>query len=158
MNCVDRHPEVEDVRYVTSSLRGNSAVPHDGGYYTGIIHPDVSHDLRAETGAAVWRDPHNYSGATSIWNGEVGVYEGVRFIESPRTKQATDGYSSAKVHRSLIFGKQALVEAVGYEPKVVVGPVTDTCCASGPSAGRRSLVGRATAKSRCTASRPPSTY
>lgn len=128
------------VRYVTSKLRGNSAVPHDGGYYTGIIHPDVSHDLRAETGAAAWRDPHNYSGATSIWNGEVGVYEGVRFIESPRTKQATDGYSSAKVHRSLIFGKQALAEAVGYEPKVVVGPVTDNLLRFRP-VGWKALIG-----------------
>lgn len=113
------------IRYIVSKLRGNSAQTWDGGYYVGIIHPDVSHDLRKETGPGEWRDPHVYSGATGIWNGEVGVYEGVRFIESPRTKQATDGASSAKVHRSLIFGKQALAEAVAQEPHVVVGPVTD---------------------------------
>lgn len=113
------------VRYVTSKLRGNSAVTADGGYYIGLVHPDASLDLRSETGAAAWRDPHNYSGATSIWNGEIGAYEGVRFIESPRLKQATDGYSSAKVTRTVILGQQALAEAVSREPGVVIGNVTD---------------------------------
>lgn len=128
------------IRYVVSKLRGNAAVPGDGGYYTGIIHPDQSHDLRAETGTAAWRDPHVYSGATSLWNGEVGVYEGVRFIESPRTYQANDGTASAKVHRAVIFGKQALAEAVGYEPKVVVGPITDNLLRFRPL-GWKALIG-----------------
>lgn len=128
------------IRYVVSKLRGNAAVPGDGGYFTGIIHPDQSHDLRAETGTGAWRDPHLYSGATSLWNGEVGVYEGVRFIESPRTYQATDGAASAKVHRSVIFGKQALAEAVGYEPKVVAGAVTDPLLRFRPL-GWKALIG-----------------
>lgn len=128
------------VRYVVSKLRGNSAVPGDGGYYTGLIHPDQSHDLRAETGTAAWRDPHVYSGANSIWNGEIGVYEGVRFIESPRIKQATDGTGSAKVSRGLIFGRQALAEAVGYEPKVVAGPITDNLLRFRPL-GWKALIG-----------------
>lgn len=114
-----------DVRYVVAKLRGASAIPYDGGYYMCLIHPDVSHDLRAETGAAAWRDPHNYSGAAAIWAGEIGAYEGARFVETPRTKKGTDGASSAKVHRTLFLSKQALAEAVSQEPGTVVGPVVD---------------------------------
>lgn len=114
-------------RYTVAKLRGNSAIPYDGGYYVGLIHPDISHDLRAETGTAAWRDPHVYAenANSSIWAGEVGVYEGVKWIESPRTYSATDGTSSSKVHRSLVMGRQALAEAVAREPGVVIGPVTD---------------------------------
>lgn len=113
------------VRYVVSKLRAASAQSFDGGKFLGYVHPDVSHDLRAETGAAAWRDIHNYSGASSVWSGEIGEYEGVRFVETPRCYQATDGESSAKVSRSFILGREALVEAVGKEPGVVIGPVTD---------------------------------
>jgi len=113
------------IRYVVSKLRAASAQSFDGGKFCGYVHPDVSHDLRAETGAAAWRDIHNYSGASQVWNGEIGEYEGVRFIETPRCYQTTDGESSAKVSRSFILGREALVEAVGKEPGVVIGPVVD---------------------------------
>jgi hypothetical protein len=35
------------------------------------------------------------------------------------------GTASSKDHKVIIMGKQALIEAVTYEPKTVVGPVTD---------------------------------
>lgn len=113
------------IRYVVSKMRANAAVPFEGGKFAGLIHPDVSLDLRSETGAAAWRDVHNYSGALSVWAGEVGEYEGVRFVETPRAYQATDGASSGKVSRSLFLGREALAEAVAREPGVVIGPVTD---------------------------------
>lgn len=112
------------VRYVVSKLRGASAQTI-GGKFIGYIHPDVSHDLRAETGAAAWRDIHNYSGASSVWAGEIGEYEGVRFIETPRCYQVNGGESSAKVSSSFILGAEAIAEAVAREPGVVVGPMTD---------------------------------
>lgn len=112
------------IRYTVSKLRAESAQTI-GGKFIGYVHPDVSHDLRAETGAAAWRDIHNYSGATAVWAGEIGEYEGVRFIETPRCYQATDGESSAKVSRSYILGAEAIAEAVGYEPHVVIGPMVD---------------------------------
>lgn len=128
------------VRYVVSKLRAASAQPFDGGKFLGYVHPDVSHDLRAETGAAAWRDIHNYSGASQVWNGEIGEYEGVRFVETPRCYQATDGESSAKVSRSFILGREALVEAVGKEPGVVIGPVVDKLMRTRPI-GWRGLLG-----------------
>ncbi len=112
-------------RYVVAKLRGASAQPVKDGLYAAYIHPDVSHDLRAATGGDQWRDPHNYSAAGNIWAGEIGAFEGAFYIETPRGYSNTDGASSAKVHRTLFMGKQALAEAVSREPGVVIGPVTD---------------------------------
>lgn len=112
------------VRYAVSKLRGASAQTI-GGKFIGYIHPDVSYDFRSETGAAAWRDIHNYSGASSVWAGEIGEFEGVRFIETPRCYQVNGGESSAKVSSTYILGAEAIAEAVGREPGVVVGPVTD---------------------------------
>ena len=128
------------VRYTVAKLRGNNALPLANGLYGCYIHPDVSHDLRAESGAAGWRSPHEYSGASDIWGGVLGVYEGAFFIESPRTYIGADGASSKKVHRTLIMGQQALAEAVGYEPQVVVGPVTDKLMRFRP-VGWKALIG-----------------
>ena len=112
------------VRYAVSKLRGASAQTI-GGKFIGYIHPDVSYDFRTETGAAAWRDIHNYSGASSVWAGEIGEFEGVRFIETPRCYQVNGGESSAKVSSTYILGAEAIAEAVGRDPGVVVGPVTD---------------------------------
>lgn len=190
-----------DIRKAVAKLRGANVQPKDGAFYVGMLHPDVSYDLRTEaatSGANVWREPHTYTeaGVGNIWSGEVGVYEGVKFIESSRVEQATSatravsnkaltsnvatlttstnhgfevgesvtvagvdstfngtytitaktdttfsyaknasnvtsaavspaGTASSKDHKVIIMGKQALIEAVTYEPKTVVGPVTD---------------------------------
>jgi hypothetical protein len=152
------------------------------------------------SGSNVWQQPHTYTeaGVGNVWAGEIGVYEGVKFIESPRCEQAygnvarsvsnkaltsnvatlttaaahgfdvgdtvaitgvdstfngtytiasvpsTTTFTYAKTatnvtsaavspagtaysldHKVIIMGKQALIEAVTYEPKTVIGPVTD---------------------------------
>jgi len=115
-----------NIRKAIAKLRANKAVPRVGDLYWVGIHPEVSHDLRAETGAGGWREAHVYneSGAGNLWPGSIGVYEGAMFVESPRMYNAVDG-SSARVFRTLIAGKQALAEAVAEEPHVVIGNVTD---------------------------------
>ena len=128
------------IRKVVAKLRAASAMPISNGLYACYIHPDVALDLREDSGAAGWRSPHEYSGAGSIWNGVLGVYEGAFFIETPRTVSANDGNTSAKVHRTIVLGKQALAEAVAREPGVVVGPVTDKLMRFRPL-GWKSLIG-----------------
>lgn len=117
-----------DVRFAVAKLRGQKVVPRRGDMYAAYVHPDVSHDLRAETGSAAWRDPHVYSSPDSIWAGEIGSYEGAYFIESPRCYTAADGQAgttATTVYRSYIGGRQALAEAVSEEPHTVIGNVTD---------------------------------
>ena len=114
-----------DVRYIVAKLRGNAAQGKRGDIYASLIHPDVSHDLRAETGAGGWREAHQYAAPGMFWPGEIGIYEGVAFVETARTKQANDGATSAKVHRTLFLGKDALAEGVVVEPEVRIGVVPD---------------------------------
>lgn len=113
------------IRGVVAKLRANAVVPVKGTLFPCYLHPEVSHDLRKESGAAAWRDPHNYSAPDAIWAGEIGQYEGAFFIESPRCYQATDGATSTRVFRSFIVGRQALAEAVAEEFHLVVGPIVD---------------------------------
>jgi N4-gp56 family major capsid protein len=114
-----------DIRLAVAKLRAGKAVARKGSLYWCAIHPEVSHDLRAETGSASWRLPHEYQSNAEIWAGEIGTFEGAYFIESPRMYNATDGGSSARVFRTLLAGQQALAEAVAEEPHVVIGNVTD---------------------------------
>jgi len=125
--------EANDVRKVTAQLRKANAATFNG-LYMGFIHPDVSYDLRKETGAASWRDPHVYQDTAGIYNGEIGAFEGVRFIETPRAKifeDAGDG-DTVDVYCTHIMGRQALAKAHsasdgnGSVPRIVRGPVVDT--------------------------------
>lgn len=112
-------------RLAVTKLRANKVIPRQGDLYCVFLHPDQSHDLRAETGGASWRDPHNLQGADAIWTGSIGIYEGAYYVETPRIYSATDGESTARVYRALAFGREALAEAVAEEPHTVIGNVTD---------------------------------
>ena len=114
-----------DIRLAVAKLRAGKAVARKGSLYWCAIHPEVSHDLRAETGSASWRLPHEYQSNDAIWAGEIGTFEGAYFIETPRMYNSTDGGSSARVFRTILAGQQALAEAVAEEPHVVIGNVTD---------------------------------
>lgn len=115
-------------RLAVAKLRTDKAVPRTGSLYGGYIHPEISHDFRQETGSAAWRDIHNYSAAENVFVGEIGTYEGVRWIESPRCYQAKDAGTSdnsVRRFRTYVLGQQALAEAVAEEFHIVAGPVTD---------------------------------
>lgn len=76
-----------DIRAARARLRSQN-VPTFGGYYVGYIHPDLVADIQGETisGSNIqgWRAPHVYSQPGEIWTGELGAFEGVRWIETPR--------------------------------------------------------------------------
>jgi N4-gp56 family major capsid protein len=108
-----------DVRYVVAKLRANKAPYRKGSMYWSAIHPEVSHDLRAESDAAAWRAPHNYQDTGNIYAGEIGAFEGAFFVESARIEPVEGVYST------FFAGQQALAEVVAEEPHMVVGPVTD---------------------------------
>jgi hypothetical protein len=114
-----------DIRKAIAKLRAGLAVPLLGSLYACYIHPEVSHDLRAETGSGGFQDLHKYDASENFWPGFIGTYEGAYFVETPRMYQATDGASSTRVFRTILAGKQALAEAVAEEPHTVVGPVVD---------------------------------
>ena len=129
--------EANDIRKQTAALRAANVATFNG-YYMGYIHPDVSYDLRRETGNASWNAPHVNVDTANIYNGEIGTFESVRFIETPRAKVFTDASNgtsttgSIDVYCTHIMGRQALAKAYsqidgnGVVPKVVRGPVVDS--------------------------------
>jgi len=120
--------KAKHVRYVVAKLRTAKVVPRKAGLYWCSIHPEVSHDLRIDAGAAGWRQPHEYSAPEQIWAGEIGQFEGAYFVESPRNYNAVDagtGGNTVRSFRTLFAGQQALAEAVAEDFHVVVGNVTD---------------------------------
>jgi len=124
-----------DIRVARARLRSQN-VPTFGGMYVGYIHPDLVADLQGETisGSNVqgWRAPHVYAQPGEIWTGELGAFEGVRWIETPRAPVFSGaGASSANVYGTIVLGRQALAKAYsmidgnGAYPHVVPGPITD---------------------------------
>lgn len=108
------------------------------GLFGAMIHPDVSFDLRGQTGSGTWRQPSEYAagfggGHQGVWSGEIGEFEGFRFIVNPRAPFfANAGSGSANVYGTLFMGCEALlkiwatVEDNGPRPQIVEGPIVDT--------------------------------
>jgi len=110
------------IRYAVAKKRANSVVPVKGELFGCYIHPDVAHDLRAESGSTGWRIPHEYQSNDAIWAAEVGTYEGAFFVENPRCGTATNT-GTVKVYRTYLFGQEAIAEAVSDEFHVVMDGV-----------------------------------
>jgi N4-gp56 family major capsid protein len=119
--------EGADLRRAVAKLRAANAVPRDSMLYAAYMHPEVAHDLRAETGSNSFEDIRKYTDPNvgNILNATTGVYSGAYVVETPRAYVATDGDSSAKVYRTIVAGQQALAEATAVEPGIVIGPVID---------------------------------
>lgn len=124
-----------DIRKATALLRVRN-VPTIGSGYVSYIHPNVSVDLRQETGAAGWRTPHAYSQPGEIWTGEIGMFEGARFIETPRARVFTTGGHTTTtvvtpVYATMVLGRQAMakahsiVDGNGPFPQARRGPIVD---------------------------------
>ena len=82
-----------NLRKAVAKLRSNKAVPRQGSLYWVGIHPEVSHDLRAETGNVGWRDIHTHTEQSqgNLWAGTIGTYEGAFYVENSRMFSAKSG-------------------------------------------------------------------
>ena len=120
-----------DVRRAYAKLAGAN-VPKINGAYVAFIHPDVVFDLKQETGDLGWRAPHVYSDPSEIYTGEIGMFEGFRFIVSPRAPLFVDGgATNTDVYRTIFMGQEGFAKAYsnaggyGSQPVIVEGPITD---------------------------------
>lgn len=125
-----------NIRRAVAALRSANVMTFNG-LYKGIIHPDVSYDFRGTTGGTNWSDPHVFSDPSGIYNGVIGNFQGVQFMETPRAplfanaSNGTGGTGTVDVYGTLIMGRQALAKAFstgggyGANPVMVDVPVTD---------------------------------
>jgi len=123
-----------NTRRAVAELRGQNVMDFGGGFYAAFIHPDVSYDFTGATGGANWRDPHTYSDPSNIWTGEVGAFQGARFVETASAPILADSGSSTTltdVYQTIVIGRQALAKGFsradgnGAYPMFIPGPVTD---------------------------------
>lgn len=92
------------IRKARLQLRRYNAPTFDGSY-VAIIHPDVAMDVRELTG---WIDVVKYGDPTRIYKGEIGMIEGVRFIENTEARIfASAGASSVNVYATMFIGAGA---------------------------------------------------
>lgn len=71
------------IRAAVVNLKDANVRPFSGNAFVGFFKPTALLPLREETGEVGWRAPQIYGGnATPIINGEYGMYEGVRFVET----------------------------------------------------------------------------
>ncbi len=121
-------------RQAVAQLRGDSAPGFTNGNYVGIIHPDVSYDLRAETAVTDVIQYQLYQDGAPIRAGSIGTFNGIEYIENPRAPILEDAgaTSTTNVYQTLVAGRQGAAKAFsrapgfGEQPSIVFGPVTDT--------------------------------
>lgn len=117
------------IRTAVTKMRAAGVQYKATGMYVAYIHPEVSADLRTETGNNVWRTPHEYQNAAPLYGGETGSWEGVRFIETANATNSQSGAGSStsqtRVYNTYVVGAQALAEAVWKEPGMEVGVIQD---------------------------------
>lgn len=73
----------EVIRQSALNLRNNKANPEEGGEFVAIVHPDTLYTLKKDE---EWKETVKYQNATKLFKGEVGSYDGVRFIETTEAK------------------------------------------------------------------------
>jgi N4-gp56 family major capsid protein len=109
-----------EVKSAVQQLESNYAKPWDGANYFSVIHPKVKFDIQ---NIPDWIAAAEYSNPDAIYQGEVGVLYGIRFVLSPLAYIATGaGASGANVYYSPVFGDGAFgkSEITGENMELIV--------------------------------------
>lgn len=78
---------VQDVKKAVRALKVQNA-PKINGSYASVIHPDCAFDLMNDP---EWKYPHQYKDTSNIYEGEIGMIAGVRFVETTEAKIFAEG-------------------------------------------------------------------
>lgn len=100
------------IKSIVDVLKERNIPPYMGDEYFGIAHPStwrgVKNDLE---GVYQYRD----EGFQMIYNGEIGKFEGVRFIEQnnvTKTQISTAFSANSKSNGAFFFGEDTVAEAI----------------------------------------------
>ena len=78
----NHYMSVDCIKRAVRFLKNQNAEKINGAYAC-IIHPDCAYDL---TNDPNWKYPHQYADTKELYEGEIGMLEGVRFVESTEAK------------------------------------------------------------------------
>jgi N4-gp56 family major capsid protein len=99
-------------------------IPSIGGFYLGIAHDDVLHDLRMDASNGGWTDVGRYADPNSVLRGEVGMFGGIRWLRSGNATVTTDGGAgSVDTYNTNVVGFNALGKGESDPLRLVIsGP------------------------------------
>ena len=78
----NHYMSVDCIKRAVRFLKNQNAERINGSYAC-IIHPDCAYDL---TNDLNWKYPYQYADSHQLYEGEIGMIEGVRFVESTEAK------------------------------------------------------------------------
>ena len=118
------------VKDAVEALDTSNAPKIDGQYYICIAHP---HQLRQLKDDPAWINAHQYvsMGVTDIYLGEVGMYDGVRFVQTTQMIHNDATASNAKygvafdTYEGVIFGENSYAWAVALDVEMRDNGVED---------------------------------
>lgn len=94
-----------DVDFIVAVLKGQNVPRIDGKYYAAIVHPHAMYDLKRDK---EWQDVKNYAAPEDRLTGEIGMYNGVRFVETSEAKTFEEaGADKIRVYSTLFLGANA---------------------------------------------------
>ena len=94
---------VKVVEKVVAKLKGQNA-PKINGAYIGIIHPYNAYQLMRDP---EWKYPHQYKDTQNLYEGEIGMIAGVRFVETTEAKVWRNEADTHAVFSTLFIGDGA---------------------------------------------------
>lgn len=92
------------VAKAANTLIKADAPKYSGNEFLGVIHPSITFDLRQSD---EWIEYHKYASPTEIYNGEVGMLHGVRFVETTLAPIIKPEGETHAIYQTMIFGKGA---------------------------------------------------
>ena len=93
-----------EIKKAVRTLKNNNA-KRIGAYYVAIVSPNTSYDIMS---ASEWINAREYSDPKDLYNGELGMLYGVRFVETTNAKVfSAQGAGGIDVYATLFFGADA---------------------------------------------------
>jgi N4-gp56 family major capsid protein len=95
------------VKAIVDIMKERNIPPYMADDYIGIAHPTTWRQMKNDLESV-----HQYTdqGFTMILNGEIGRYEGVRFVE--QTNIVKETWSNNLSHQAIFFGEDTVAEAL----------------------------------------------
>jgi N4-gp56 family major capsid protein len=109
-------------RKAKRSLQAQSVKPFDGTNFVAVLHVNNAYDMQGETTTGGWIDAVKYTDPARILNGELGVQNGIRYVQTENVSFVTAGTSgSAAVYNVHVLGEGAfgVVEFDGMGSTIV---------------------------------------
>jgi N4-gp56 family major capsid protein len=103
----------DHVKAIVDLMKERNIPPYEADDYFSIAHPSTFRKLKNDLEAV-----HQYvePGFQMIMNGEIGRYEGTRFIE--QTNIAKAGFTNAKSNFAFFFGDDTVAEGVACPEEI----------------------------------------